>query len=103
MEQSDFDLHHIYRGLGVLAENMDYIQAELYKRSQKLIKRNTGVLFYDCTNFFFEMEQESGLKQYGPSKENRPNPIVQMVFLWTSQAYPWHSASTPETKTNNYL
>jgi hypothetical protein len=88
MEQSDFDLHHIYRGLGVLAENMDYIQAELYKRSQKLIKRNTGVLFYDCTNFFFEMEQESGLKQYGPSKENRPNPIVQMGLFMDKSGIP---------------
>ena len=88
MEQNEFDLHHIYRGLGVLAENMDLFQAELYKRSKKLIKRNTGILFYDCTNFFFELEQESGIKQYGPSKEHRPNPIVQMGLFMDKSGIP---------------
>lgn len=82
IEQPDFELHQIYRALSVLADNSDYIQAELYKHSKSLVKRNTGVLFYDCTNFFFETEQEEGLKQYGVSKEHRPNPIVQMgLFL----------------------
>ena len=64
------------------------IQAELYKNSKKLIKRNTGVLFYDCTNYFFEMERESGLKQYGPSKEHRPNPIVQMGLFMDKSGIP---------------
>ena len=72
IEQPNFELHHIYRALSVLAENSDYIQAQLYKNSKKIIKRSTGVLFYDCTNYFFEIEQESGLKQYGPSKEQIP-------------------------------
>lgn len=77
-----FDEHHIYRALSVIAAEGDYIQAQLYKNSKKVVPRNTGVLFYDCTNFFFESEQEEGLKQYGKGKENRPNPIVQMgLFL----------------------
>ena len=59
-------------------EESDFIQSELYKNSLKISKRNTGVLYYDCSNFFFETEQESGLRQYGFSKEHRPNPIVQM-------------------------
>ena len=88
MEQPQFDLHQIYRALSVLAENSDLIQAELYKRSKKLIKRNTGILFYDCTNYFFEMERESGLKQYGPSKEHRPNPIVQMGLFMDKSGIP---------------
>ena len=88
MEQPDFELHHVYRALSVLSENSDLIQAELYKRSKKLIKRNTGVLFYDCTNYFFELEQESGLKQYGPSKEHRPNPIVQMGMFMDGNGIP---------------
>lgn len=88
MEQPDFELHHVYRALSVLSENSDLIQAELYKRSKKLIKRNTGVLFYDCTNYFFELEQESGLKQYGPSKEHRPNPIVQMGLFMDKSGIP---------------
>ena len=88
IEHPSFELHHIYRALSVLSENSDMIQAELYKRSKKLIKRNTGILFYDCTNYFFELEQESGLKQYGPSKEHRPNPIVQMGLFMDKSGIP---------------
>lgn len=88
IEQPGFELHHIYRTLSMLAQNSDLIQAELYKRSKKVIKRSTGVLFYDCTNYFFEIEQESGLKQYGPSKEHRPNPIVQMGLFMDKSGIP---------------
>lgn len=88
LEQPDFELHQVYRALSVLSENSDMIQAELYKRSKKLVKRSTGILFYDCTNYFFEMEKESGLKQYGPSKEHRPNPIVQMGLLMDKSGIP---------------
>lgn len=88
IEQPDFELQHIYRALSVLAEDSDYVQAQLYKNSQKIIKRKTGVLFYDCTNYFFELEQESGLKQYGVSKEHRPNPIVQMGLFMDKSGIP---------------
>jgi len=83
IEQPHFELQHIYRALGVIAKEIDFIQAELYKRSSvNMAERNTGVLYFDCTNYFFEIEQEYGLKQYGYSKEHRPNPIVQMgLFL----------------------
>ena len=88
IEKPKFELHQVYRALTTLSENSDMIQAELYKRSKKLVKRNTGVLFYDCTNYFFEMERESGLKQYGPSKEHRPNPIVQMGLFMDKSGIP---------------
>jgi transposase len=88
IEEPQFDLHQIYRALTTLSKNSDMIQAELYKRSKKLVKRNTGVLFYDCTNYFFEMEHEGGLKQYGPSKEHRPNPIVQMGLFMDKSGIP---------------
>jgi len=88
IEQPEFDVHQIYRALSVLAEESDFIQAQLYKNSTKVIKRSTGVLFYDCTNFFFELEQEAGLKQYGPSKEHRPNPIVQMGLFMDKSGIP---------------
>ena len=88
LEQPAFELHHIYRALSVLSDNSDFIQAELYKHSKKLVKRNTGVLFYDCTNYFFELEREDGLKQYGPSKEHRPNPIVQMGLFMDKSGIP---------------
>jgi len=88
IEEPKFELHQVYRALTTLSENSDIIQAELYKRSKKLVKRNTGVLYYDCTNYFFEMERESGLKQYGPSKEHRPNPIVQMGLFMDKSGIP---------------
>lgn len=88
IEQPSFELHQIYRALSVLSENSDLIQAQLYKRSKKIIKRSTGILFYDCTNYFFELEQEAGLKQYGPSKEHRPNPIVQMGLFMDKSGIP---------------
>lgn len=88
LEQPSFDLHQIYRALSVLSEHSDFVQAELYKQSKSVIKRSTGILFYDCTNYFFELEQESGLKQYGPSKEHRPNPIVQMGLFMDKSGIP---------------
>ena len=88
VEQPNFELQHIYRALSVLAEDSDFIQAQLYKNSKKVLKRNTGVLYYDCTNYFFEIEQESGLKQYGVSKEHRPNPIVQMGLFMDKSGIP---------------
>lgn len=88
LEKPGFDLHQVYRALSVISENSDLIQEELYKRSRKIIKRSTGVLFYDCTNYFFEIEQEEGLKKYGPSKEHRPNPIVQMGLFMDRSGIP---------------
>lgn len=88
VEHPDFELHQIYRALSVLADDSDYIQAQLYRNSKKILKRSTGILFYDCTNYFFETEQEEGLKQYGPSKEHRPNPIVQMGLFMDKSGIP---------------
>lgn len=88
LEQPDFDLQHIYRALDVIESEDTFIQSELYKNSKKLSKRNDKVLFYDCTNFFFEIEQEDGIKQYGPSKEHRPNPIVEMGLFMDGDGIP---------------
>lgn len=88
IEQPTFELHHIYRALEVISKENEFIQSELYKNSLKVSKRNTGVLYYDCTNYFFELEQEEGLKQYGPSKEHRPNPIVQMGLFMDGDGIP---------------
>lgn len=88
IEQPDFDIQHVYRALDVIAKETDFIQSELYKNSLKISKRNSGILYYDCTNYFFEIEQESGLKQYGYSKEHRPNPIVQMGLFMDGDGIP---------------
>jgi len=90
MEQPVFDEHQIYRALDVLDNESDYIQSELYSNSFGMGKRNSGVIYYDCTNFFFEIEEadESGLRQYGKSKENRPLPIVEMGMFIDSDGIP---------------
>jgi hypothetical protein len=88
IEPATFELHHTYRALGVIAEKCDLIQAKLYNNSKKVSRRNDAVLYYDCTNFFFEIEQEDGLKQYGASKEHRPNPIVQMGLFMDADGVP---------------
>ena len=88
IEQPNFDLHHIYRALEVLSKESDGIQSQLYKNSLNICDRNDKILFYDCTNFFFEIEQEEGLKKYGISKEHRPNPIVQMGLFMDGNGIP---------------
>ena len=88
LEQPSFELQHVYRALGVIAQESDFIQSELYKNSLQVAERNTHILYYDCTNFFFEIEQEAGLRQYGISKEHRPNPIVQMGLFMDGDGIP---------------
>lgn len=88
IEQPDFEIQHVYRALEVIAKEKDFIQSVLYKNSLKVSKRNSGILYYDCTNYFFEIEQEEGLKQYGYSKEHRPNPIVQMGLFMDGDGIP---------------
>ena len=88
IEQPNFELQHMYRALEVINKENDFIQAELYKNSLKISKRNTGVLYYDCTNYFFEIEEEKGMRQYGPSKEHRPNPIIQMGLFMDGDGIP---------------
>lgn len=88
LEQPNFDYQHIERALPVICKEMDFIQSELYKNSCQYMERNNKVLFYDCTNYYFEIEEESGLRQYGKSKENRPNPIVQMGMFMDGNGIP---------------
>lgn len=88
IEQPNFKLHQIYRSLEVIAKETDLIQSSLYTNSLKISKRNTGVLYYDCTNYYFEIEQEEGDKRYGTSKEHRPNPIVQMGLFMDGDGVP---------------
>lgn len=95
IEKPNCELHQVYRGLSVLAQESEYIQSQLYKHSSSVMKRNTGVLYYDCTNFFFEIGEAEGLKQYGISKENRPNPIVQMGLFLDGNGLPLSFSITP--------
>ena len=88
IEKPSFELHDIYRALSVIAEESDYIQSRLFKNSTDLNQRKTGVIYYDCTNFYFEIEQAEDDKQYGPSKENRPLPIVEMGLFMDMDGIP---------------
>lgn len=88
LEQPNFDLHQIYRGLEVIAQESKFIQSRIYENSIAFSKRNTAILYYDCTNYFFEIEQSDGLKQYGVSKDHKPNPIVQMGLFIDGDGVP---------------
>ena len=88
IEQPNYELHDIYRALEVISEETDFIESEVYKNSLNVINRNSKILYYDCTNYFFEIEQAEGLKQYGKSKEHRQSPIVQMGLFMDGNGIP---------------
>lgn len=100
-ERPKFDYIHIMRTMDLMAEHYDEYINHLFDRSNRIIKRNTSVCFYDCTNFYFETETEDddyvdevtgevikGLRKFGPSKEHRPNPIVEMGLFMDSDGIP---------------
>ena len=88
LEKPSYKLHDVYRALDVLGAECDLIQAELYKNSHFLGARNDKILYYDCSNYYFEIEQEDGNKKYGKSKEHRPNPIIQMGLFMDGDGIP---------------
>lgn len=88
LEKPSYKLHDVYRALDVLGAECDLIQAEVYKNSHFLGYRNDNVLYYDCSNYYFEIEQEDGSKKYGKSKEHRPNPIIQMGLFMDGDGIP---------------
>lgn len=88
LEPPKYELQDVYRALSVIAEEADFIQSELYKNSNFVHPRNQRILYYDCTNYYFEIEDESGCRHYGKSKENRPNPIVTMGLFMDADGIP---------------
>lgn len=103
-EKPGFELHQIYRALEVLAKETDYIQEKLYKNSCSLSGRNDRILYYDVTNYYFEVEEadeDGGLRQYGYSKENRPNPIVQMGMFLDTDGIPLAFCINPGNTNEN--
>lgn len=100
LEQPGFEYHHVVRALSVLAKEFDRIQADLYKNSELVVERKTGVLYYDCTNFYFETEEEDPIsneeadkddvaaRKYGFSKQHQPSPLVQMGLFMDYSGIP---------------
>ncbi len=96
-----FSDNDMYRALTLLSKNIDLIQAEVYRHSLGIRHRRDKVIFYDCTNYYFEIEDNdedvidertgeivSGLRKHGKSKEHRPNPIVQMGMFMDYDGIP---------------
>ena len=101
IRKTSFDLEDVYRALTLLSGHIDEIQAAVWENSQKTVKRNTRVIYYDCTNYYFEIEDNDpcgadprhrnrpeGIRRRGKSKEHRPNPIVQMGLLMDADGIP---------------
>ena len=88
LEKPTYELHDVYRALDVLGTECGFIQSEVYKNSHFIGQRNDRILYYDCTNYYFEIEQEDGDKKYGKSKEHRPNPIIQMGMFMDGDGIP---------------
>ena len=101
-ERPKFEYHQIFRFMDLLYEHSDKYLEWLYDKSNNIIKRDSSVIYYDCTNFYFETEQADedefddktgeivsyGLRKYGVSKEHRPNPIVEMGLMMDKRGIP---------------
>lgn len=88
LETPKYSLNDVYRALSIISKESDYILKDLYRNSNFIKKRNTSTLYYDCTNYYFEIENEDGSKCYGKSKEHRPNPIIGMGLFMDGDGLP---------------
>lgn len=88
-------LQHLYRTLDILAKHSVELQTHLFNESQNIVKRDTEVLYYDCTNFYFETNEEDELIKYGQEKKHRPNPIVQMGLFMDKNSLPLSFSISP--------
>lgn len=95
LEKPSYKLHDIYRALDILGNECEFIQSEVYKNSNFISNRNDRILYYDCSNYYFEIEQEDGDKKYGKSKEHRPNPIIQMGLFMDGDGIPLAFSTFP--------
>ena len=117
-ERPRFDYQHVLRGMDVLSENFDNYICHLYEASSKIIKRDTTVCYYDCTNYYSEIETADedtvdeytgeiieGFRKYGLSKDHKPNPLVQMGLFMDGDGIPMSMCLTKgnEAETNTVL
>lgn len=88
IETPKFDLNNLYRGLTYLNNDLDYIQKELYNNSKAVVDRNTNILYFDCTNYYFDINEETELQKYGKGKDHKPNPLVGMGLFMDGYGFP---------------
>ena len=100
-EQPGFEYVHILRTMDLLQEHYDEYISHLFEKSCNIVKRDTSVCFYDCTNYYFEIETDDddyidevtgeavkGLRKYGPSKQHQPAPLVEMGLFMDADGIP---------------
>lgn len=110
-EKTNVQYHQILRYLSLLSNHSDEYLEHLYKKSTKVFPRNTQICYYDCSNYYFEIEENDedyidevsgevleGLRKYGKSKEHRPNPIVQMGLFMDANGIPLTMSLFPGNK-----
>ena len=88
IETPKYDLNNIYRGLSYLNNDLDYLQKELYNNSKSVIDRNTKIMYFDCTNYYFDINEEDDLRKYGKGKDHQPNPLVGMGLFMDGNGLP---------------
>ena len=88
IETPKHSLENIYRGLTYLNSDLNYIQKELYNNSKSIIDRNTRIMYFDCTNYYFEINEEDDFRKYGKGKDHKPNPLVGMGLLMDGNGFP---------------
>ena len=105
IETPNYNLENIYRGLTYLNNDLDYLQKELYNNSKSVINRNTRIMYFDCTNYYFSINEEDELRKYGKGKDHRPNPLVGMGLFMDGNGLPIAMNIFPgnENETKNLL
>lgn len=88
IETPKFDLNNLYRGLTYLNNELDYIQKELYANSKSVVDRNTKIMYFDCTNYYFDINEETELQKYGKGKDHKPKPLVGMGLFMDGNGLP---------------
>lgn len=88
IETPKYNLENLYRGLTYLNDDLDYIQKELYNNSKTIVDRNTKIMYFDCTNYYFDINEETDFQKYGHGKDGKAKPLVGMGLFIDGHGLP---------------
>lgn len=88
IETPKYNLENLYRSLTYLNNDLDYIQKELYNNSKNIVDRNTKIMYFDCTNYYFDINEETDFQKYGNGKDKKPKPLVGMGLFMDGNGLP---------------
>lgn len=88
IETPKYNLENLYRGLTYLNNDLDYIQKELYNNSKTIVDRNTKIMYFDCTNYYFDINEETDFQKYGHGKDGKAKPLVGMGLFMDGHGLP---------------